>query len=184
MFNLAARLCEQTVDWFGRGVSLLLVPLVLCVCLTVTTSYFEWVIDIDFERSYPLLGRGISVNTFVDGQWYIFAFVAMIGIAYTLNEDRHVRVDLFSQLLSRRVNLAIQLFGNVLFLLPFAVLMIWFSWKFVLISYRAGEGSTYGGLASHWVVKSSVLIGFALLALSGISDTVRKAQAILGSGRD
>src|SRR3954451_6359052 len=57
-------------------------------------------------------------NAWLEVQWYMFAFIVMLGASYTLKRNEHVRVDLFYMTLSRRGQLWIDILGTLVFLMP------------------------------------------------------------------
>src|SRR5262245_62000776 len=61
---------------------------------------------------------GVSSNAWLEMQWYLFAAMVMLGAAYTLNRNEHVRVDIVYGRASTRTQLWIGILGAVLFLLP------------------------------------------------------------------
>ena len=91
-------------------------------------------------------GMSLSSNAYLDLQWYFFSLIFLMGSAYGLNHDYHVRVDVMYARLSRRARAWIDLTGSVLFLVPFAVLMFWISWGWVVRSWT---------IRSRWVATLS-----------------------------
>jgi TRAP-type mannitol/chloroaromatic compound transport system permease small subunit len=81
---------------------------------------------------------------------------------------------------SRRVQHWIDLFGHVLFLMPFVVLMIFYFIPYVSLSLRSGEMSTNSGGLILWPAKSLLLIGFLLLGFQGISEIIKKIAVMTG----
>ncbi|MHA6345289.1 TRAP transporter small permease subunit [Roseivivax sp. CAU 1761] len=123
----------------------------------------------------------LSSNAWLELQWYLFGAVFMICAAWTLREDEHVRVDVLSSRLSMRSRVWIDLVCHILFLMPFAVLMVWLSWPFFVTSYVSGEASSNAGGLIRWPAKLFVLVGFALLMAQGVSEIVKKAAMLTGA---
>jgi TRAP-type mannitol/chloroaromatic compound transport system permease small subunit len=61
-------------------------------------------------------GLGLSSNTYIEAQWYLFSAMFLLGAAYTLKRDAHVRVDVLTSRLSPRGRAWIDVGGTVLFL--------------------------------------------------------------------
>ncbi|TKT78125.1 TRAP transporter small permease subunit [Aquamicrobium sp. LC103] len=163
----------------GKWVGWLVLPLILSVCLTVLAARMGWNAFVRWDQALPVLGRGITVNTLADLQWYIFAIVAIFGGVYAFRDGQHVSVDVFSAGLPRRVQLGMRLFGDLVFLLPFCAIIFWYGWSFALTSFNSGEGSTYGGLMNRWLIKSIIPIGFALLGIAAITRAITTIGEIL-----
>ena len=121
-----------------------------------------------------------SSNAWLEVQWYMFAGMVLLGAPYTLKVNEHVRVDLVFGALSDRGRLWVDVFGIIFFLLPICVVLIYFTWFWFLDSWRIGEVSqNYGGLL-RWPVKLLLPLGFALMALQGISELIKRVAALRG----
>lgn len=117
-------------------------------------------------------------NTLSEMQWYMFAGLVMLGGAWTLKLNEHVRVDLVYGSVSERTRTWIDLLGGVFFLLPICALMIWFTWPWFWESYVTNEGSLNAGGLVRWPAKLMVPLGFALMGLQGISEIVKCVLAL------
>jgi TRAP-type mannitol/chloroaromatic compound transport system permease small subunit len=122
----------------------------------------------------------ISSNAWLELQWYLFGAVFMLAAAWTLKKDEHVRIDVISANLSRRTRTWIDLICHILFLMPFALLMIWLSWPFFLRSWESGEMSMNAGGLIVWPAKLVILLGFFLFAFQGISEIIKKIAMLHG----
>lgn len=125
-----------------------------------------------------------SSNSWLELQWYLFGAAFLLAAAYTLKQNEHVRIDIIYGIWSRRVQHWIDLFGHVVFLMPFVTLMIWYFVPWVLRSVTSGEVSTNAGGLIIWPAKSLLLIGFALLWLQGISEIIKKIAVMRGDIED
>lgn len=114
-------------------------------------------------------GWGLSSNTYIELQWYLFSLVFLLGAAYTLKHNSHVRVDVLYGRLSRKKKAWVNLFGTVLFLFPFCILMIIVSWPSVQNSWAVMEMSPDPGGLPRYPIKTMIPIAFILLILQGIS---------------
>ena len=112
---------------------------------------------------------------------WMHAVVFMVGAAFTLQQDEHVRVDIFYRNMSARRRAWVDLLGVLLFLLPVSLFLAWKAWDFVAISWQLREASREpGGMPYPFVpmLKSVLLLAPALLALQGLS-MLRKSAAVL-----
>ncbi len=144
----------------GRLASWLVLAMVLVICYDVMMRYFFQLGSVALQEL----------------QWHFFALIFLLGSAYTLKHDCHVRVDIFyqSQRLSDKHRAIINLVGILLFLLPFCSIILYSSWSFVENAFYYNEGSPDpGGLPHRYLIKGSILIGFALLLLQGIAEFIR-----------
>ncbi len=117
-------------------------------------------------------------NTFSEAQWYMFAAMVMLGGAWTLKVNEHVRVDLFYGWVSERTRTWIDLLGGIFFLLPMCALMIYFTWPWFWQSWVTGEGSNQTGGLIRWPAKLLVPLGFGLVGLQGISEIIKCVLAL------
>lgn len=105
---------DRLNSWIGGETGWLLLAMIFVGALGAILRY----------AGQPL-GLAISLNALGEAQWYLFSAVFLLGAAWTLREDAHVRVDVFFGRLSLKKKAAIDLAGTLLFLLPFCVLMLW-----------------------------------------------------------
>jgi len=119
-----------------------------------------------------------SSNGWLEVQWYMFAGMVLLGGPYTLKMNEHVRVDLFYGMVSDRTRIWIDIVGGLLFLLPICIILIYFTWPWFVESYRLGEQSNNAGGLIRWPVKLILPIGFALMALQGISEIIKRVAAL------
>jgi TRAP-type mannitol/chloroaromatic compound transport system permease small subunit len=121
-----------------------------------------------------------SSNAWLEVQWYLFAAIFMLASAHTLKRDEHVRIDVITGRFSRRAQVWIDLFGFVLFLLPICALILYYGIPFALVSIQSGEMSSNAGGLIVWPAKLLVPAGFALLALQGVSEIIKRIAFLAG----
>jgi TRAP-type mannitol/chloroaromatic compound transport system permease small subunit len=120
-----------------------------------------------------------SSNAWLEIQWYMFAVMVLLGAPYVLKLNEHVRVDLFYSMLPERGRLWIDLLGGIFFLLPICIIMVYFTWPWFVESWRINESSMNAGGLVRWPVKLILPIGFALVALQGVSEIIKRIQALV-----
>jgi TRAP-type mannitol/chloroaromatic compound transport system permease small subunit len=123
-------------------------------------------------------GFSLSSNAYLELQWYLFSLIFLMGAAYGLNHDYHVRVDVLYARLGRRARAWINLIGSVLFLVPFAFVMLWISWGPVANSWAILETSPDPGGLPRYPIKTVILVSFFLLLLQAISQIVKNAEIL------
>jgi TRAP-type mannitol/chloroaromatic compound transport system permease small subunit len=120
-----------------------------------------------------------SSNAWLEVQWYMFAGMVLLGAPYTLKVNEHVRVDLFYAGASERTRILIDIVCGVLFLLPICVILVFFTWPWFVDSWRINEISSNAGGLLRWPVKLLLPVGFALMALQGISELIKRVEALI-----
>jgi TRAP-type mannitol/chloroaromatic compound transport system permease small subunit len=119
-----------------------------------------------------------SSNGWLEVQWYMFAGMVLLGGPYTLKMNEHVRVDLLYGLVSERTRIWIDIVCGILFLMPFCVILIYFTWPWFVESWRLGEESSNAGGLIRWPVKLVLPVGFTLMALQGFSEIIKRIAAL------
>jgi len=110
---------------------------------------------------------------------YLHATVLMLCLGYNLQQGGHVRVDVFYSRFSAARKAWIDAIGSILFLLPFALFLLFASFTFVVNSWAIGETSAdAGGLNFVYVLKTLIPISGLLLAMQAISELVRSLARI------
>ena len=112
---------------------------------------------------------------------WMHAVVFMLGAAYTLRDEEHVRVDVFYRNMSPRRRAWVDLVGVIIFLLPLCVFLAWNSFEFVTQSWRIREMSREsGGLPYPFVpmLKSVLLLMPLAVGLQGLSLFLRSLKTL------
>ena len=126
-------------------------------------------------------GLDISNNWPLELQWYLFSAAVMLGAAYTLKRNEHVRVDLIYSRLSDRGRIWVDLFGLFLFLMPACILFTWLSWTTLFYpSWLVMEHSLNSGGLARYPIKFVVPLGFFMLSLQGLSEIIKRIGALKG----
>lgn len=150
----------------GRALSWLVLALTLLVAYDVTMRYF-------FQSG------SIAIQEL---EWHLFSLIFLLGAAYTLKHDAHVRLDLFykSRFMDARRRAWVNLAGSLLFLIPFCVLVAVSAWPFVSQAYLFAEGSPDpGGLPFRWILKAAIPLGFLLLVAQGLAEALKNLAVLL-----
>lgn len=156
-------------EWTGRIVSWLVLIMVVIIVFDVAMRYLLQLGSVALQEL----------------EWHLFALVFMLGSAYTLKHDGHVRVDIFYN--SRWMNDVrrawVNLLGTLFLLFPFCLLIIYSAWPFVMSAYNIGEGSPDpGGLAYRFLLKAVIPFSFLLLTVQGVALLLSSLRIILDSG--
>jgi len=104
-------------------------------------------------------------------EWHLFDVIILFGIAYTLRENSHVRVDIFYASYSEKNKALVNIIGSLFFILPFSILIVYIGLDFVQQSFIQNEASSNpGGLEYRFIVKSFMPLAFVFLALQALKD--------------
>lgn len=122
----------------------------------------------------------MASNAWLELQWYLFAAIFLLAAGYTLKHNGHVRIDILYGRLTERGRAWVDLIGTLFFLLPFSLLMLWFSWPSFVDAFQHSEMSPDAGGLLRWPVRLLIPLGFALLALQGISEFIKRVAFLRG----
>jgi TRAP-type mannitol/chloroaromatic compound transport system permease small subunit len=158
---------DRLNDRLGRFVCWLTLAMVLIASYNAIARYLG-----------RFIGKNLTSNSLLEAQWYLFSIVFLLGAAYTLKQNGHVRVDVVYDRLGPRARAWINLAGAVLFLLPFSITMIWCTWKPVTASWSILEMSSDPGGLPRYPIKTLIPIAFFLLILQGAAEIIRQLQVL------
>lgn len=126
------------------------------------------------------VGQNLSSNALIEIQWYIFDLLFLLGGAYALNHDEHVRMDVVQHRFSVKYRALADFIGTILFLIPFCVVVIIYAWNPVINSWRILEMSSDPNGLPRYPIKAMILVSFFLLILQGISEAIKKFAIFQG----
>ncbi len=113
---------------------------------------------------------------------YMHGALFMLGAGYTLLRDGHVRVDIFYGAMPPRRKAIIDLFGTVAFLVPTCVVVLVYTWPFVVNSWAIREGSiSVGGIPASYLLKTLIPAFAALVLVQGVALALRSLAVLLGA---
>ena len=162
--NFSLKIIGKVIDALGNFCSLLMVLMILNVFYDVVMRYFFNDVSIAMQEL----------------EWHLFAAMFMFGIAYTLKEDAHVRVDIFYDAMSARKKAIINIFGALIFALPITILIGYYSIDYTIEAYTMGEGSgDPGGLPNRWIVRSVIPLSSFFLLLAILHVVLSQIQVLL-----
>lgn len=164
---------DKLNDWTGRFSAWLVLAVVLLGAWNAVARYLSRFAELH-----------ISSNAYLELQWYMFSAIFLLGAAYTLKRDEHVRVDILHSRLSPRTRAKIDVAGILLFLIPFCVFVVWTSWFPVASSWRILERSPDPGGLVRYPVKTLIPVAFLLLLLQAVANLIRRLAFLREHGRD
>lgn len=164
---------SQSIDWLNRLIGKAAAWAIVAAILVSSMNALS-------RRLF-----GVTSNTWLELQWYLFGAVFMLCASWALQGNEHVRIDVISSKLSERTRAWIDMLGHLLFMFPFVALMVWLSTQFFWKSWLSGEMSPNQGGLPLWPAKGLVLLGFAQLCLQWLSEVIKdgyRLAALSGEG--
>ncbi|MBD3609773.1 MAG: TRAP transporter small permease subunit [Gammaproteobacteria bacterium] len=160
-----ARLCDATNERVGTAISWLTVTMVAVTFLVVILRYM-------FNMGWIAMQESIT---------FMHAFVFMLGAAYTLKHDGHVRVDIFYLNCAKRTRAWIDIAGTCFLLMPMMFFILYVSWEYVATSWSLlEESSEAGGMPGFFVLKSTIVAMPILMIIQGIAQIIHNALFLNG----
>lgn len=157
------KISDSIIRWMGQKSALLNILLVVLICYDVLQRYI-------FNSSY---------NWIIELEWHIFGIIFLMGSAYTLKEDKHVRVDVYYEGFSPKNKAITNILGSVFFLIPWCIVGITTCFKYASNAWYIHEGSPNpGGLPAWYIIKFCIVLCFLLLFLQAITIICQNIKAL------
>ncbi|CAN5559490.1 hypothetical protein BH24DEI1_BH24DEI1_12290 [soil metagenome] len=125
-------------------------------------------------------GQVAGANFFRELQIFLFNMTFLLAAAFVLKEDAHVRVDLIYSNLKPRAKAVVDIVGALFMLTPFCLLGLYLSHAFVMRSWQVLEISPNPGGLPLYPAKTLILVGFLLILLQGVSETIKNIAFLAG----
>ena len=171
--NPFSRFVDGMTSRLGRFISWLTLCMVLIGAYNAIARYLG-----------RFIHASLSSNLYLELQWYLFSLIFLLGAAYALKEDAHVRVDVLYGRLGRKARAKINVIGSALMLLPFCVFVLWVSWPSIRNSWIVREGSPDPSGLPRYPIKAIIIVAFVLLVLQGISQFLKDVAVLRGPDED
>lgn len=127
---------------------------------------------------------GISSNGLLEAQWYMYSAVFLLGGAYCLQKNSHVRIDFLSNRLGAKLRNLIDVVGITFILIPFCYYIITLSWELFAKSWIMQEMSGNAGGLIRWPVYLVIPVAFGLLMLQAWAELIKRMLFLLGFWSD
>jgi TRAP-type mannitol/chloroaromatic compound transport system permease small subunit len=161
--DTVVRTIDSINTWIGKVFAWLFLPLTYAlVHEVVATKVFARPTVWAFDASYMLYGT-----------------IFMMGTAYTLAVDGHVRGDMIYRLWPARVQASIDLMLYVLVFFPAMVAMLIAGSSYAYYSYSIGERSLQSPFGPIiWPLKMVIPVTAFLLVLQGVSQVLKCVRCL------
>ena len=160
------RLIERISGLSGKTTAWLVLPLIAATVYDVVARYvFNAPTQWAFEIAYMAMGAH-----------------ALLGMAFTLREGGHIRIDAFSQKFSQGTKALIDLVGYAVFVLPCLVWITWSLWDYwvkALNTHELSGQSAWNPII--WPFKLVFFVAFVLLVLQILAEVVKAILYLSGS---
>lgn len=161
------RFLDGISEWTGKTISWLTLLMVILTFVIVVMRYILNVGNIALQESVI----------------YMHSFLFLLGAAYTLKHDGHVRVDIFYRPMSERGKAIVNIIGILGLLLPVTLFIGYISWEYVATSWSLKEGSQEaGGLPYRYILKSALIAMPTLMTLQAFAELGRCVLVLTGQG--
>lgn len=158
-----SRILDSVIVFVGEGSSWIWTILMLMIIYQVTQRYVFGVGSIKLEEA----------------EWHLYAAGFMLAIPFAEIRERHIRIDVLAEHWPVRRRLWVEMFGLLVFLLPFSLFAIIWSAPYVAHSWRLKEISAApDGLPMVYILKGFIVATFILLAMVAISRLSRVVAAL------
>ncbi|MDY6978892.1 MAG: TRAP transporter small permease subunit [Pseudomonadota bacterium] len=158
------RVLNGLSEWTGRGIAWFTLLMVVITFLVVILRSM-------FNVGWIAMQESVTI---------LHALTFLLGAAYTLKHDGHVRVDIFYHRMSQRNRALVDMFGTFFLLLPVCLFILFMSWDYVATSWSYQERSTESNLAWVYLLKTTMLIMPLLLILQGFASFLTSLLIYLG----
>lgn len=165
------------VDFVGRWGAWLIIPLVIITVFDVTARKIVWVQIWLVEH----LGRIFESTLLQELEWHVHTalFALVLGYGYIWNT--HVRVDLVRETLAFRKKAWLEFIGLTFFMIPYCLIVIYFASVYAYDSFMINEiSASQVGLTNRWIIKSILVFGLIVAALSGVAVWLQVAIVLWG----
>ena len=163
------KILDKFTDIVGYVAAVALILMLLNVFYDVVMRYF-------FQNS--------SVGM-QELEWHLFSVVFLFGIAYSLKENAHVRVDMFYDNMKPTRQAIINIAGSILFIIPFSILIISGGYSFAYEAFTLNEMSgDPGGLPFRWIIKGAIALSFVFLIIATISFILHNIKTLMTKKED
>jgi TRAP-type mannitol/chloroaromatic compound transport system permease small subunit len=169
-------------DWPARAIgkmsSWVILPLIGIIMFDVITRKIDfvrlWLANANLSWFNPII--------FQDSEWHLHAVIVLLSFGYAYLMNAHVRVDIFREMVPRRGQAKLELFGLVVLGIPFLILITYFAGEFVALSISQNEGSeSLTGIPARYIVKSLLVVSFVLVLCSFLATVFRLMAWLWGN---
>lgn len=174
LFDRPARALGKLAGW-------VLLPLIAIIMFDVITRKVDFIrvgmAELNWYWFNPII--------FQDAEWHLHGIILFLSFGFGYLMNSHVRVDIFREMLPRRKQAWVEFWGLAIMGIPFLILITYFAYTFVALSFHQGEGSeSLTGIPARYIIKSFMVLGFLLLLSSFLATILRIIVVLFGNDED
>jgi len=160
---------DAILTWVARVTGWLFLAAIFTICFDVITR------KLGYQLPY------FTSTRLQELEWHLTSTLFLGWLAFGVIKNTHVRIDVFTMGLSQRTKDWIDLFGVLVFALPFCLVVLPFGWNYALTSWAQLEASDApNGLPARYIIKTIAALGITLLLLSALSLLARRIIDLFG----
>lgn len=162
----------------GRVIAWLAVPLMLIIVVDITmrklVEFYPGLVE-------TFMYREIGSTKLQEMEWHLHAVLFLLCLGYAYIKNAHVRVEVVRERIPPRLRAWFELFGAIVFVVPYCYVVIWYGWDFAERAFILNEqSSALTGLPYRWIIKAMLPIGFLFLAVAALSVALRNFVYLFG----
>ncbi len=164
---------SNRIDWIleriARAAGWLFVVLTVVICWDIVTRKFGFQI------------ANFGSTPIQELEWHLHGVLFLFWLGYAYVRNIHVRIDIFTGHLDMRKQARLELFGLIVFAIPYCLVATWYAYGFAETSFLQHESSDApNGLSRRWIIKSCLVVGLLLLDAAVASVLFRKLVILFG----
>lgn len=162
----------------GMLAAFLYLPMIIIILYDVLQrKYLGWAPDFTDTEWYKLF----TSTKLQEMEWHLHAVLFLMALGYGYVKDAHVRIELVRDTLRPRTKAWIELFGALLFMVPYCYVVIEYGNENALRAFHIGEGSdALTGLPYRFIIKGFLPLGFVFVAMAGMSAALKSVVYLFG----
>ncbi|MDA0339177.1 MAG: TRAP transporter small permease subunit [Proteobacteria bacterium] len=154
------------VTFAGRMSSWLAIGLMLSIILDVISR----------SQGFTI----VSSTKLQELEWHFHGSLFLLCMGFAYLKDAHVRIEIIRDKMKTRTRVWIELFGALLFVIPYSIIVIYWGFTFADMAWNTGETSAQSGLSDRWIIKGMIPAGFFFLLLAGIAVALKCILYLFG----
>lgn len=167
---------ERWTMGVGKLGAFLFVPLMLVILYDVGQRKI-----IEYQSAFIDSVFYLSSTKLQELEWHLHAVLFMAALGFAYARDAHVRIELVRDTLGPRTRAWIEIFGILLFLIPYCIVVARFGFTFAERAWISNEASAaQTGLAHRWIIKAVLPFGFIVLGTTGVAVLIRNCVFLSG----